>query len=104
VVEASVENIPLPDASVDAAYSVNSVYFWPDLEVAFTEIRRVLRPDGRFVLAVQPTAIRRLAKFSATVPTSVDQLCALIAAAGFRAIEIAKPGNDVVLIVSTRKV
>jgi arsenite methyltransferase len=102
LVEGSVENLPIPDASVDAAYSVNSVYFWPDLGQAFTEISRVLKTDGRLVLAVQPTAIRRLTRFNAIAPPTVDRLCELIAAAGFSAVEITKPVKDVVLVAGTR--
>lgn len=100
--EGSAERIPLRDASVDGAYSVNSVYFWPDLGGAFAELSRVLKPGARLVLAVQPTAIRRLAKFNVIAPASVDRLGELLAATGFRAIEITKPGKDVVLIAGTR--
>lgn len=43
---ADVGAIPLPDASVDKAYTVNTVYFWGDLREGFGEIARVLRPGG----------------------------------------------------------
>jgi ubiquinone/menaquinone biosynthesis C-methylase UbiE len=38
-----------PDSSFDVAYSVNTVYFWPDLQAAFSEMARVLKPGGLFV-------------------------------------------------------
>ena len=41
-----VEALPFPDASFDAVASTNTVYFWPDLRRAFSELHRVLRPGG----------------------------------------------------------
>ena len=43
---ANVEEIPLPDASVDLAVSRGSVFFWEDHVAAFREIYRVLTPGG----------------------------------------------------------
>lgn len=48
--EGSVEALPLGDGTVDAIVSTNTVYFWPDLDVAFRELRRVLVPGGRLAL------------------------------------------------------
>jgi ubiquinone/menaquinone biosynthesis C-methylase UbiE len=48
--QASVEALPLSDAEFDKVFSVHTVYFWPDLPAALTEIRRVLKPRGRMVL------------------------------------------------------
>lgn len=41
-----VAKIPLADASVDLVVSRGSVYFWDDLNAAFCETARVLRPSG----------------------------------------------------------
>lgn len=43
---ANVEEIPLPDQSVDLAVSRGSIFFWEDLVAAFREIYRVLSPGG----------------------------------------------------------
>lgn len=42
-----VHKIPLPDACVDLAISRGSVGFWADIELAFSEVLRVLAPGGR---------------------------------------------------------
>src|SRR5512136_2750964 len=47
----SAEVIPLPDASVDLAFSTVSFHHWRDQEKGVREIRRVLRPGGQFLLA-----------------------------------------------------
>jgi ubiquinone/menaquinone biosynthesis C-methylase UbiE len=51
--EADVEIVPLPTRSVDAALSVNSIYFWSDQAKGLGEIYRVLAPGGRLVLGVE---------------------------------------------------
>jgi SAM-dependent methyltransferase len=37
--------------------SVNTLYFWPDVEKALAECRRVLAPDGRLVLTFTDRAV-----------------------------------------------
>jgi len=44
--------LPFDDAAFDRAYTVNTVYFWEDLDKTMAEIRRVLRPQGIFVNAL----------------------------------------------------
>jgi ubiquinone/menaquinone biosynthesis C-methylase UbiE len=50
---ASVEELPLADAAFSHALAVNSLQFWPDPPAAFRELRRVLRPHGRLVVALR---------------------------------------------------
>ncbi len=52
--EASVEKLPLEDASVDRACSVNNLYFWPDPKAGMRELARVIRPGGRLAIAFEP--------------------------------------------------
>lgn len=44
-----VEEMPLEDATVDKAVTINTLYFWEDLASGFAEIARVLKPGGIFV-------------------------------------------------------
>ena len=48
----------LPDESFDAAYAIESTTHMPDRARVFSEIARVLRPGGRFVLCVWATSER----------------------------------------------
>ena len=52
--QVSAEQIPLPDAAVDKAVSVNSLYFWPDLDGALGELARAIRPGGTLILCFEP--------------------------------------------------
>ena len=77
--------LPLPGASIDKACSVNSLYFWPDMEAALAEFARVLRPGGRLVLCFQtPESVRawpgHVHGFRAY---GADEVAALMEARGF---------------------
>jgi SAM-dependent methyltransferase len=43
VIQASAEELPLPDGSFDAALAVNTVHHWTDLESGLRELRRITR-------------------------------------------------------------
>ena len=45
------EAVPLPDSSVDVAFSTVSFHHWHDQAAGLREIARVLRPHGLFCLA-----------------------------------------------------
>lgn len=45
--------LPFPDATFDAVCSVNSLPFWPSSLDGLRELRRVLRPGGRAVIALR---------------------------------------------------
>jgi ubiquinone/menaquinone biosynthesis C-methylase UbiE len=48
--QADSSRLPYSDATFDAALAVHTLYFWNDPATHLREIRRVLKPDGRFVL------------------------------------------------------
>lgn len=48
---AMAESLPLPDASVDLAFSTLSFHHWTNQAKGVGEVARVLRPQGRFLLA-----------------------------------------------------
>jgi ubiquinone/menaquinone biosynthesis C-methylase UbiE len=46
----SVDALPYEDGTFDIAIAFETVYFWPDLEKDFPEVRRVLREGGIFLM------------------------------------------------------
>jgi arsenite methyltransferase len=50
--EAPIDRLPLPDAAVRAAMTVNTIYFVSDVDAAFAELARVLAPGGRLVVGL----------------------------------------------------
>lgn len=45
----SVDDMPLEDSTVDAAFTINTLYFWDNLARGFEEVARVLKPEGTFI-------------------------------------------------------
>jgi len=101
--------LPFADASFDKTLAVHTLYFWDPAERHLREIARVLRPNGKFVLAFRPAEDQvTTEKFPRDVYTfrTIDQTQVLLADAGFnicRMQQRAKPGDSMVWIVARRK-
>lgn len=52
--EADAQSLPFPDASFDVAIANHMLYHVPDRARALAEVRRVLRPGGRFFASTNP--------------------------------------------------
>lgn len=50
--QADAQSLPFPDGSFDAVVCQFGVMFFPDKPKAFREARRVLKPNGRFLVSV----------------------------------------------------
>jgi ubiquinone/menaquinone biosynthesis C-methylase UbiE len=50
-VEGGAERLPVPDCGTTVVWALTSVHHWPDRPAAIREIRRVLKPGGRVLLA-----------------------------------------------------
>ena len=96
----SAEELPLEDASVDVVLSTLVMCSVPDLERVLTEIRRVLKPGGRFIfwehVAARPRTFLRglqhamtpLQRFLADGCRANRDLGKSIRGAGFSSIEL----------------
>jgi ubiquinone/menaquinone biosynthesis C-methylase UbiE len=51
---ATVDALPLNDASVDKVCTANTIYFWPNPPEALRELHRVIAPGGRIVIGFAP--------------------------------------------------
>jgi ubiquinone/menaquinone biosynthesis C-methylase UbiE len=47
--DGAAETLPLPDGSASVAWSLATVHHWHDVDAGLAEVRRVLRPSGRFL-------------------------------------------------------
>ena len=50
VLEASVSSLPFNDNTFNMATAFETVYFWPDIEKSFSEVKRILAPGGKFLI------------------------------------------------------
>jgi ubiquinone/menaquinone biosynthesis C-methylase UbiE len=76
---ADVEELPYPDGSFDLVVGHAVLHHVPDVDQAFREIVRVLRPGGRFVVCGEPTrygdrVARTLSRATWEVSTRVTNL------------------------------
>jgi SAM-dependent methyltransferase len=102
---AAIEQLPLADASMDAALSMHTIFFWTDLERGLDELARVLRPAARLVLGLAEPDHLRDAGFAehghrVIVP---EQLAAMLPGHGFESVEIRPArGSDSILVSAIR--
>jgi len=92
-----IEDLPLPDATVDVAVSNCVLNLVPDKAAAFAEIFRVLRPGGHFCISDivlegdLPEVLREAAALYTGCVAGArrrDEYLAAIAAAGFEDVEV----------------
>ena len=55
VIQGNVAELPFDDESFELATAFETVYFWPGLEHCFSEVCRVLKPGGKFMIATSLT-------------------------------------------------
>lgn len=88
--EGDLMDLPFAPDNFHAAFSVNTVYFWPDPARGAAEFFRVLRPGGRLVLGLRPGELTR--KMGLTRhgfrAWEKDELVNLLQNAGFKATRV----------------
>src|SRR6266542_4117226 len=76
---ADAEKLPYDDNTFDLVIGHAVIHHIPDVELAFREMLRVLKPGGRFVICGEPTrygdqVARRLSRFTWWATTNVTKL------------------------------
>lgn len=53
VLEGNVQALPFEDDRFDIVTAFETIYFWPDIEKCFGEVKRVLKPGGIFLIGME---------------------------------------------------
>jgi len=56
-IQANASNLPFIDEYFDTVFTVNTIYFWNDIQIVLSEVRRVLKTNGTYVLSLRPRSI-----------------------------------------------
>ena len=54
IYKGSADRLPFENNFIDLATAFETVYFWKDMKKCFTEIKRVLKSGGKFVIVNDP--------------------------------------------------
>lgn len=90
--QGEVSSLPYPDQSFDIAFSLHSIYFWPQPVNCLKEIQRVLKPEGLLAITIQPRD-KWVPKVDTSIMTlySGSEVASLFSAAGYRSIRVEFP-------------
>ncbi|MBR1511019.1 MAG: class I SAM-dependent methyltransferase [Bacteroidales bacterium] len=93
VLSANVAQLPFADDTFTMATAFETIYFWPDIEKSFSEVRRVLTPGGKFLIVNEDDGLsgsnEKWEKIIDGMHTyTPDEVKTHLAAAGFRNITI----------------
>jgi len=92
----NISHLPFPAAAFDRAFTVNTVYFWPDALQGLSEIRRVLKDGG--LAAVSLRSKEKMQRYTMTKYDfqlfSKDEVADLMRQAGFRNISVDHRDED----------
>ena len=122
VLEGSVAALPVPGETVDGAYTVNTIYFWPDLDAGLAELHRVLVSGGRLVVATNSAArplaclfftqaapaeranvLRRNGRNPTAIAYDPDDVAGRLAQIGYRDVEVTRPRRAVAIVVARKR-
>ena len=90
VTQGSAEKLPYENEKFDLVTAVETVYFWPNLPGCLQEVRRVLKPGGKFAILVE--VVDSDSKWTSVVEGMTaytpEQIKSLLDDAGFTQTEI----------------
>lgn len=108
VIQGDVRELPFGESSFDQVTAFETVYFWPDLEDAFRQVLRVLKPGGRFLICNEsdgkdPKQEKWCGIIGGMTIYTGEQLSALLRAAGFIQVKIHRKEKRNWLCVTAQK-
>jgi len=88
VIQGNVADLPFEDAAFDLATAFETIYFWPGLEHCFSEVCRVLKPGGIFMICNESDGTDETSKkyekmIDGMKCYTIEEINAALKAAGF---------------------
>ncbi len=108
VLQGNVAKLPFANETFNLATAFETVYFWPGLETCFTEVCRVLKPGGTFLICNESDGTDETGlKFEKIIDGmkchTVEELSAALKAAGFSGVTVDRYPNKPWITVCAEK-
>jgi ubiquinone/menaquinone biosynthesis C-methylase UbiE len=81
------EDLPFPDESFTVVWTISSHHHWDDSRAGLAEVRRVLKPDGRLLLA---EAWKRREEGHGLTDGEAERLKTTLGEVGFEKVEVVR--------------
>lgn len=100
--------LPFVENTFDLITAFETIYFWPDIEHCFDEVKRVLKPGGQFVIVNESDGSGPMdAKWESLIEGmhtyKPEEIRLHLSNAGFKAIDIRKDEAKHWLMVTAEK-
>jgi SAM-dependent methyltransferase len=105
VVDGAAEHLPLDDGAATVAWAVASFHHWADPDAGLAEVRRVLEPGGRLLIAERLASPRGWFQHHALTWPAAERLAAEAERAGFAEVTVARHplGRRQLVVVAGRR-
>ena len=108
IIQANVSNMPIDDETYDLISAFETIYFWPDLNETFKEVLRVIKPNGKFMIAQgtdgnHPDDEKWLNTVEGMQVYTANELKEYLINAGFNDVESFKKDGEHILVVIAKK-
>lgn len=108
VMQADVSSMPIESESYDLATAFETIYFWPDIGETFKEVSRIIKPNGRFMIAQgtdgnHPDDEKWLSTVEGMCVYTAAELEKYLLDAGFARVESHVKEDDYILVVIAQK-
>ena len=109
VMQGDVSRLNLPESSYDLATAFETIYFWPDLEKCFSEVYRVLKTDGLFMIVNESDGTDEASlKYEKIIEGmkcyTIEQIKTALEKAGFTVLKANRYGSKPWITVIAKKV
>lgn len=107
VLQGNVLDLPFNDEKFDIASAFETIYFWPEIEKSFSQVYRVLKSGGKFMICNESDGTNEKdEKWTNTIKgmTIYDekQLCDLLMNAGFKIVSIDNTTSHWICIIAEK--
>lgn len=105
VTQGSAEKLPYEDGKFDLVTAVETVYFWPNLPNCLKEVKRVMKPGGRFTIMVEVLESDSIwtGVVDGMTAYSPEQLREMLDEAGFVKIELHRKKPSYATIIGVKE-